>query len=288
MLRSKVILTGVLAFAFGVFCQSLGAAEKQSEPVRALLVIGGCCHDYLHQKNILTDGISARANVQWTIAYDTDDTGKRLNPIFKNPDWAKGYDVIVHDECSAEVKDLAEVERVLKPHREGVPAVVLHCAMHSYRTEGWKAGVTPWFELTGLPTTSHGPQAPIAVTYATRQQPILQGLKNWSTINEEHYNNSIGKLLPTAESLADGEQSYRPRDGKQVTNRFVVAWTNTYQGKTRVFGTTLGHQNATVASPEYLDLVTRGLLWTVNRLDDEHLRPADRVLLEKPAEQATH
>ena len=54
----------------------------------------------------------------------------------------------------------------------------------------------------------------------------------------------------------------------------VVAWTNRYNGKTRVFGTTLGHNNDTVADPRYLDLVTRGLLWSVDKLDAAHLTPA--------------
>ena len=46
-----------------------------------------------------------------------------------------------------------------------------------------------------------------------------------------------------------------------------MAWTNLYKGKTRVFATTLGHNNETVNDPRYLDLVTRGLLWSVNKLD---------------------
>ena len=36
-----------------------------------------------------------------------------------------------------------------------------------------------------------------------------------------------------------------------------------------MFGTTIGHYTETVASPQYLDLVTRGLLWACNKLDDE-------------------
>ena len=57
-----------------------------------------------------------------------------------------------------------------------------------------------------------------------------------------------------------------------------MAWTNTYNGKTRVFGTTLGHNTRTVADGRYLDLVTRGLLWAVDKLDDRYLRdPAQAV-----------
>ena len=52
--------------------------------------------------------------------------------------------------------------------------------------------------------------------------------------------------------------------------------------KTRVFATTLGHNNATVEDPRYLDLVTRGLLWSCDKLNDSYLKPYD-ASKEKPA-----
>src|SRR3954469_9741628 len=98
-------LTLAAALAAFVCAPALQAADDD-KPIRALLILGGCCHDYAKQKDILTKGISARANVQWTIAYDPDKGTKHLNPVYEKPDWAKGYDVIVHDECSADVKDI--------------------------------------------------------------------------------------------------------------------------------------------------------------------------------------
>jgi len=254
-------------------------AGSDDRPIRALLVIGGCCHDYGKQKDLLTRGVSARANVQWVIAYDPDTGTKHLNPVYEKDDWAKGFDVIVHDECSADVKDVKVVDRILKPHRDGLPAVVLHCGMHSYRSEGFPKA-TPWFEFTGLASTGHGPQAPIEVTYVDKESPITKGLEGWKTINEELYNNSAGKLHETAHPLARGQQVVRAKGGKERTDEYVVAWTNKYNGKTNVFATTLGHNNDTVADPRYLDLVTRGLLWSVGKLDDAHLKPAKKVLIE--------
>src|SRR5262249_48378283 len=126
----------VSSFAAVVTAFSSARAADEGKPIRALLVAGGCCHDYKHQKDILTKGISARANVQWKIAYDPDTGTKHLNPIYESDDWAKDFDVVVHDECSADVKDLKFIDRILKPHREGLPGVVLHCGMHCYRSEG--------------------------------------------------------------------------------------------------------------------------------------------------------
>jgi type 1 glutamine amidotransferase len=176
------------------------------------------------------------------------------------------------------------IETVLQPHKTGLPAVVLHCGMHSYRTEGWNKKVaTPWMQFTGLISTGHGPQLPIALKFVDKEHAIAKDLGDWTTINEELYNNASGKLEPTAHALATGTQVYtlfptktaNTESGKDDgTAEAVVAWTNTYNGKTKVFATTLGHNNATVEDPRYLDLVARGLLWSLGKLDAEHLKAA--------------
>jgi type 1 glutamine amidotransferase len=256
------------------------SAQAGPRPIRALLVIGGCCHEYADQKDILAKGISARANVQWAIAYDPDKGTKHLNPIYETADWAKKFDVIVHDECCSDVKDLDVINRVLEPHRQGLPAVVLHCGMHSYRSVGYPSKTTPWFEFTGLATTRHDDQVPIELTILDKDSPITKGQTNWTTIKEELYNNYTGKLEATAHPLIRGKQTLVRKSGKVQVDEFIVAWTNLYKGKTKIFATTLGHNNATVADARYLDLVTRGLLWSVGKLDQAHLQPAKKVLLD--------
>jgi type 1 glutamine amidotransferase len=243
---------------------SLPAAEPK--PLKVLLVLGGCCHDYAKQKDLLKEGIEARAHVEITIAHDPDKTTKHLNPVYEKPDWHKGYDVIIHDECSADVKDPQIIERVLAPHKEGLPAVVLHCGLHSFRGEGYPKS-TAWFDFTGLASTGHGPQAPIDITYTDTAHPITKGLVNWKTVNEELYNNAAGKLHDTAKPLATGKQTVKAKDGTEKTSEAVVTWVNTYNKKARVFATTLGHNNDTVKDEKYLDLVTRGLLWSVDKLE---------------------
>jgi type 1 glutamine amidotransferase len=277
--------TSLIAMGLCLVAAGLAPAADEVKPIRALLVIGGCCHDYQAQQHILKDGISARAHVEITISFDPDKGTRHLNPVYENADWAKGYDVVIHDECSADVKDPKTIDGILKPHREGLPAVVLHCGMHSYRGEGYPK-TTAWFEFTGLASTGHGPQQPIALSFVDRVSPITKGMDDWTTIREELYNNSAGELLDTAHALARGKQTVRRRGGKENTEDFVIAWTNTYNGKARVFATTLGHNNDTVADPRYLDLVTRGLLWSVGKLDDKHLKPAAEVKAAEAAKSA--
>src|SRR3954469_18877632 len=163
-----------------------GGADS-GKPIHALLVTGGCCHDYEHQKTVLTEGVSARANVQWTIVHEGDGSTSHRISIYEKPDWSKGYDVVVHDECFADVKDKDFVENILKPHRAGLPAVNLHCAMHCYRVsfDNFK----DWFEFTGIDSRAHGAQEPIALSFIDPNQPIIHGVMNWTTIPEELYNN---------------------------------------------------------------------------------------------------
>ena len=141
--------------------------------------------------------------------------------------------------------------------------------MHSYRSEGYP-DVTPWFEFTGLQSTRHETQSPIDIAFLKTEHAITKGHSDWTTINEELYNNSAGKLLDSATALARGKQTTRSKKGEATTD-YVVAWINDYKG-TKVFATTLGHNNETVADPRYLDLVTRGLLWSCGKLQPEYLK----------------
>ena len=139
--------------------------------------------------------------------------------------------------------------------------------MHNYRSEGFP-NKTPWFEFTGLKTTGHGPQEPISLSFVDKESPILGGLAEWTTVKEELYNNI--RLFDTATPIARGKQTYKARNGAERTSDFVVVWSNLYgPKKTRVFSTTIGHNNATVEDPKYLDLVARGVLWATGHLNED-------------------
>ncbi len=119
----------------------------------------------------------------------------------------------------------------------------------------------------GIQSSGHGAQLPIAISFTDHDSPITRDLADWTTINEELYNNV--QVFPTAHALAHGKQVFKARNGTERTTDCVVVWTNQYQGKTRVFTTTLGHNNQTVDDPRYLDLVTRGLLWACDKLGED-------------------
>jgi hypothetical protein len=249
---------------------SVGAAEVPA--LRVLLITGGCCHDYAKQKDILKQGLEQRANLVVTQIHTDDGSTKPPLAILGNPDYAKGYDVIIHDECAADINDPALIKAVLAPHRAGIPGVNLHCAIHCYRIGNPGEPATPgseralWFDYLGLQSSGHGAQLPIAIRFTDTSHAITQGLSAWTTMNEELYNNV--QVLPSTKALARGTQTERNREGARKDTEWVVAWINDYQG-TRIFSTTIGHNNATVADARYLDLVMRGLLWACGKLDDQ-------------------
>jgi hypothetical protein len=108
------------------------AADSTARPIRALLITGGCCHDYDLQATVLTEAANKAATFTWTIVNEGGKGTRAQIPLYDNPDWAKGYDVVVHNECFADTNDPDYIRKITSAHKAGkVPAIVIHCAMHS-------------------------------------------------------------------------------------------------------------------------------------------------------------
>ena len=249
-----------------------------TEPIRALLIAGGCCHDYAGQQEAIQKGIQERANVRVDVYWTDNTTTRPVLPLYRKLNWAEEYDVIIHDECAADIKDVALVNRIVQVH-QALPAVHLHCAMHSFRT-----GSDAWFRHLGLQSSGHGPQLPIDIAFEKDGHPITATLEDWTTIREELYNNV--KLFG-AVPLATGKQTMG-RQNPRVAEA-IVAWVNESAGA-RSFSTTIGHNTETVRDPRYLELVTRGLLWACDKLNDDYLQPyqgeSDTQFIDKTKYQA--
>jgi hypothetical protein len=268
-------LLAPLALALAAAVPASAAAPK---PLKVLLVTGGCCHDYVQQKDLLKAGLEQRANVVVEHLHTPDKSTKPPLSSHNNPGYADGYDLVIHDECAAGIDDPAMVRNVLAPHLKGIPAVALHCAMHSYRVSkefaqpqapGSPGGL--WFDFLGLQSSRHGPQEPIQVKFTDSKHPITRGLTGWTTGKEELYNNVQPPSVYAAHRpLATGfQRTKNKKSGATEDAESVVVWTNEYgPKKARVFCTTLGHNNETVADARYLDLLARGLLWAAGKLDD--------------------
>lgn len=252
--RSTALLC-LLAFVF--FSNPLQAEDKPTK-LKGLIIAGGCCHDYPNQSIIISQGLSQRVNISWDIIVEGDGGRDHKISVYKNPDWAKQYDVIVHNECFGGVTDADFIRSIVSAHHAGVPAIFVHCSLHSYRNAG--AGADGWRELIGVTSRSHEGKRSVLVKKVNEDHPIMHGFPaEWQTPNGELY--KIEKVWPNCIPLA---QAY----GKDTQKDHTVIWANTF-GKAKVFGTSLGHHNETMNNEVWLDLVSRGLLWTVGKLNDD-------------------
>src|SRR5262245_63152860 len=109
---SRLLALAVLAL---IFPRPVPAAE--TKPLRALLVTGGCCHEYGKQKDVLKKGLEKRIQIEVTQVHSEDTTTKARFEIYDKADWAKGYDVIIHDECTSDLKEPAYVQNILDAHK---------------------------------------------------------------------------------------------------------------------------------------------------------------------------
>ncbi len=256
------LLWGVLAVSLGgVVCRADEQAKVKTDPapVRALLICGGCCHDYDSQKEIIKRGMESLAHIEVTVVHQGGAGTSAEIELYKDPQWADAYDVILHDECFSDDKDPAWLARILSPHRAGKPGVVIHCAMHCYRV-----GNDDWFQFCGVTSHGHGPHYPHEVRNVLATHEVMEGFgAAWANPAGELYR--IAKLWDTATPLATAKDRENGEDQ-------VCVWTNDYHG-TRVFGTTLGHHNETVEDPTFMMMLTRGTLWAAGKSGPEYFKP---------------
>ena len=246
----KFPITSVLSLLLATI--AFAASPDTSKPVHALLITGGCCHDYDVQATAFMEGVKKFGNVTWTVVNEGGKSKDHRSSLYDNPDWAKPYDVVVHNECFADLNDIDYVRKITGAHKAGKPAVVIHCAMHTYRL----LKEDDWREFLGVTSRRHDHQSEYPVKVIAAGHPVMSGFPvDWKSPMDELY--VIEKLWPNARALATSKSE---QDG----NEYPVAWTNDYHG-TRVFGTTFGHGNATWHDPVYVALVSRGLLWAAGR-----------------------
>lgn len=241
-------------FAFTFFIPAAQSQDKQ-QSIRALLITGGCCHNYKYQSKALVEGVAKEAEVEWKVVNEGGSGTRAQISLYDDPNWAFSFDVVVHNECFANTTDEKYIRKITKVHKAGVPAVVIHCAMHTYRA----AKNDEWRKFLGVTSRRHDHQSRYPVKKVAPKHPILKGMPDkWITPKDELY--IIEKMWPSAKALATSKSE---RDGKE----HVVVWTNQY-GKAKIFGTTYGHSDATFDDPVFQKMIAKGLLWVAGKLKD--------------------
>lgn len=245
--------SGLLVVFFAIATVSCSSAGEQ--PIRALLITGGGWHDYQAQEQMLTEAINERlgGGIEWTIVHEGDGEPDYHVSILTEDNWTEGYDVVIHNTGFGRVTDPDFVAQFVEYHK-GTPAVLIHAAVHSYR---FAEPADPWFEFMGLQSMAHESQREFELENIAPDHPIMNGFpERWMTPVDEIYivEKLWGDITPLARAYGPETEEYHP-----------VSWTHEFNG-TRVFATSLGHNNAVFEEPVFLDKVANGLLWAVGRL----------------------
>ena len=100
-------------------CSTTGSAPAR--PIRALLITGGCCHNYAFQSAQLTNAVGHHARVEWTIVNEGG-TGTRAEiPLYGDPAWATTYDVSVPNEGFPATRPPGRPSRAERPPQRTMP-----------------------------------------------------------------------------------------------------------------------------------------------------------------------
>jgi type 1 glutamine amidotransferase len=250
-------LAGVLTL-FGSGCTDSDdkkvATEKETvkkeEALKVLIVTGGCCHDYEFQSAAMIAGIPKHAKVDINLVNEGKGTDAQI-PLYDNPNWAKPYDVVIHNECFANTRDEAYIRKITEAHKAGTPAVVVHCAMHTYRS----AQIDDWREFLGVTSMQHEHQSKYPVKVVNSGHPIMKDFPtDWITPMDELY--IITKIWPKTTALATSKS-------EKTGEEYPVIWTSDFHG-TRVVGTTYGHTNETFSDPVFIKLLADAVVWAAN------------------------
>ena len=243
----------IIAFALVLQLPAFGK-NTEKKPLKALMITGGCCHDYKTQRNIISEGINERVPTKFEIFFEMD--ASKSKAYLSKKGWADGFDYVVYNHCFAHETDAKFVESVTAVHKSGKPALALHCAMHSYhwKLEAKENGKKDWPEMLGASSRGHGPKAAITVNKVKKHadHPIMKDMPDgWLTPGGELYN--VQKVYEGTTVLAYG-------DNGKVKEPQACVWINTH-GKGRIFSTTLGHHNSTMSSMEFLDMLGNAVKW---------------------------
>ena len=249
-----------LSFIVSFFFSLLIFGNEKQKTIKGLLVTGGGHHDYATQKEIITREISKRLSVEWEVLYEMDP--RRMKGLLSTDDWAEGYDFIFYNFCFAREDDTDFIDKVVAVHKGGMPVVAMHCAMHTYHpyVKG-KAEDKSWNKMLGVVSSGHGPHVPYDVTIVPKHanHPVVKGLPSkWRTPKGELY--MVPTVLEGTTVLAHGDNGSQHKPPQPQ----ALAWIKEKDGF-RIYATTMGHHNETVATKEFLDMVANGIAWVTRK-----------------------
>jgi hypothetical protein len=287
MTKKSAILIPLLTVSAGLTFMGLNAQENAEtasansyEKLNVLYVTHepGKYHAYTPQREIF-EKIAKENN--WKLRIISGSHDEVEEKLATTPDFGKGADVIVYNFCMAHAKKLEAPHNIIQQtKKDGTPALLLHCSLHSfwstYKTgrkskgfvhvEGqpkqvkaspeliatWKeahpnADFPSWTSFTGIASTSHGPKKSINTKVLKADHPVFEGFTDYTTTNKaELYNNFV---TPT-----DSPTTIALLEGKQLKKKAVILWEHAV-GESKTMSFTLGHDTEEWSQKEFQKLL---------------------------------
>lgn len=142
---------------------------------------------------------------------------------------------------------------LLEAVNSGLPLVALHCTFWSFQQ---------WPEFRGLiggVLAGHYPYEPLCAKATLPDHPLLRGVSAEFLSQDEAY--FINDRSTSAHVLLQTCRTYPGR-----TSPEPLVWFHEY-GRKRVFSMSLGHDLASQRNPNYIRLLSNGILWALRKLD---------------------
>ena len=188
-------------------------------PINAMIVTGGCCHDYTGQSKVLMDTLNAVMPINWTVVQGMSQPAGRQAAALREPGLGARASTSSSTTSAGRTATCprAIVQNITRPN---VARMFFHCTLHSYRVmtnDGWR-------ELIGMTSRRHTRAHNILLKWA-EGDPITAGLPPFVTPIDELY--VIEKVWPNTKALAT---AVSPEDG----TTYPLVWTHEYQGRARL------------------------------------------------------
>ena len=256
-------------------------STSQKPALQALYIThyGNPWHDYEAQQKALVAGISRSINLEIDVVGKDAQDALALMTV---EDYGLAYDVVIYNMCFADDFDLERINRIISQTRDfGVPAVLLHCSMHSFQATSpnypehqlelaaaewdWREDnpnteFPYWWKYTGVDTLSHDWLRALKVDKVDNPHPITNQLPT----SIEFSADELYQVMQMADGINPLYTAYSPQSKKE----HVVAWTHQV-GNGEVFATTLGHNHHTIETDFYHQLIANGIAYLTGHLEPD-------------------
>ena len=260
-----MIQTTIRISALAAIIGTVALAEDTSDKIDVLYVTHepGKHHKYTPQREIF-EKLAKESG--WNLTVMSGNHDEVEEKLATQPDFGKGADVIVYNFCMAHSEKLNAPYNIINQTKEkGIPALLVHCSLHSFwatykkgkgkiwvHPEGanakvkakgkliaqWKekhpdAEFPAWTNMTGIASTKHAKRNPIEAKALDASHPVFIGVENYTTHAqaELYYNFITAEESPTSKVLMTGSQG-------EVDA--AILWEHPL-GKSKSLSFTLGH-----------------------------------------------